>query len=196
MPRLTEVERQHRRDEIAEAAKRCFARDGYSATSMADIIAEAASSAGAVYCHFESKAELLRFVATGVLRSRVTSLRRRLREFDGELGPAVVTQMLLESAPDADDAGLLVQMWAQVSADPELAEVASDTVLALRKIVRKALKPWAEERFEADPRARAEEAADAVVAAVHGYIVRCVLTPSSDPEGLKRSIVAGLHSAA
>ncbi len=42
---------------------RCFARNGFAGTSMADIISEADSSAGSVYSNFASKAERVRFAA-------------------------------------------------------------------------------------------------------------------------------------
>ncbi|MDO5675922.1 MAG: TetR/AcrR family transcriptional regulator [Propionibacteriaceae bacterium] len=194
MPRITEAARQHRRDDIAAAARRCFLRDGYAATSMASIIAEAGSSAGAVYCHFESKAELLRFVATDLLQDRLGALRQGLRSVSGDRDPARVADLLMSSAPDAADAGLLLQMWAQAPTDPAVAEVAGSTVRALRKFVRKALLPWAEERFE-DPLAVSGQVADVVLAAVHGYLVRRVLSPEADPHELRRQIVAGLAAA-
>lgn len=192
MPRITEAARQLRRDDIAAAARRCFVRDGYAATSMADIIAEAGSSAGGVYSHFESKAELLRFVATNVLQERLGGLRRNMQEHDGDLTPTLVAEVLMGDAPDPQDASLLVQMWSQAPADPELLEVTALTVRALRKTVRNVLLPWAEARFADDPKARAGEAADAVIAAIHGYVVRCVLSPKEDLAEVQRRIVAGL----
>lgn len=196
MPRISEVERQSRRSEIADAARRCFMRDGYAATSMAGIIREAGSSAGAVYCHFESKAELLRFVAVSVLQDRLRYLRGSLREYDGELTASVVADVLMSAAPMPEDAALLVQMWAQTPADPDLAEAAEGTVRALRKIVRSELEPWAQTRFGTKARTRAGEAADAVIAAVHGYVVRCVLNPHADLAEVRRRIVAGLSATA
>ena len=192
MPRITEAARQLRRDDIAAAARRCFVRGGYAATSMADIIAEAGSSAGGVYSHFESKAELLRFVATTVLKDRLGGLRRALQAREGGLTPALVAEVLMGEAPDPQDASLLVQMWSQAPSDPELLEVTALTVRALRKTVRKALLPWAEARFADDPKEHAGDAADAVIAAIHGYVVRCVLTPQEDLGEVQRRIVAGL----
>ena len=55
MPKVSEEYRTARRSEIARAALRCFARKGFDATSMADIIAESGLSAGAIYGHYKSK---------------------------------------------------------------------------------------------------------------------------------------------
>lgn len=45
---------------ILKAAARSFSIDGYAATSMNDIVAEAASTKGAVYFHFDSKETIAR----------------------------------------------------------------------------------------------------------------------------------------
>ena len=48
-----------RRVQILEAAKRCFARQGYHETKMDDIVREAGLSKGALYWYFKGKEELL-----------------------------------------------------------------------------------------------------------------------------------------
>jgi AcrR family transcriptional regulator len=48
-----------RRAQILEAAKRCFARQGYHETKVDDIVREAGLSKGALYWYFKSKEELL-----------------------------------------------------------------------------------------------------------------------------------------
>ena len=63
MPRRSEEYRARRREQIIEAAVNCFARRGLHHTTMADIIAEAGLSAGAVYCYFASKNEIITAIA-------------------------------------------------------------------------------------------------------------------------------------
>lgn len=48
-----------RRAQLLEAAKRCFAAQGYHETKVDDIVREAGLSKGALYWYFKSKAELL-----------------------------------------------------------------------------------------------------------------------------------------
>jgi AcrR family transcriptional regulator len=69
MPRVSEEHMARRRDEILVAAKRCFARDGFHATSMRDIYRECSLSPGAVYNHFASKDEIVRALGEAVLRA-------------------------------------------------------------------------------------------------------------------------------
>src|SRR5271163_2830596 len=59
MPKISESQRQARRDQILAAAWRCFSRRGIHATSMEEIIREANLSAGAVYLYYKSKDELI-----------------------------------------------------------------------------------------------------------------------------------------
>jgi AcrR family transcriptional regulator len=58
MPRLTEDRRLRQRQRVLDAARLCFARQGFHATTMADIIREAQMSAGAVYGYFSGKHDL------------------------------------------------------------------------------------------------------------------------------------------
>jgi len=68
MPRVSDEYMTRRREEILEAAKACFAREGFHATSMRDIYRECGLSAGAVYNHFASKEEIVRALSETRLR--------------------------------------------------------------------------------------------------------------------------------
>lgn len=55
MPKVTEMHSAARRQQIIDAAYRCFARKGFHQTTMRDIYGEANLSPGAVYHYFDSK---------------------------------------------------------------------------------------------------------------------------------------------
>jgi TetR/AcrR family transcriptional regulator, transcriptional repressor of aconitase len=59
MPKVSEELSDARRQQIIDAAYRCFARKGLHQTTIRDIYAEAGLSAGAVYHYFESKEEII-----------------------------------------------------------------------------------------------------------------------------------------
>ncbi len=61
-----------RREEILEAAKACFARQGFHATSMRDIYRECGLSPGAVYNHFAGKDEIVRALGEQRLREALS----------------------------------------------------------------------------------------------------------------------------
>ena len=66
MPKVSDAHRESRREQILIAAWKCFSRNGFHSTSMADVIAEAGLSAGAVYLYFRSKDDIIVAVATQV----------------------------------------------------------------------------------------------------------------------------------
>jgi AcrR family transcriptional regulator len=57
-PALSDEEKLQRRDEIMAAAKKVFARNGFHATTIADIAKEAELAYGSVYQYFDSKDDL------------------------------------------------------------------------------------------------------------------------------------------
>ena len=58
MPKISLAHEQQRRAQILAAAMACFARQGYHATSMDDVVRESGLSVGAIYSYFPSKEEL------------------------------------------------------------------------------------------------------------------------------------------
>jgi AcrR family transcriptional regulator len=59
MPKISEAQRETRRQQILEAAMRCFARDGFHNTTTADIVRESGVSQGALYLYFENKDDII-----------------------------------------------------------------------------------------------------------------------------------------
>src|SRR6188472_2847933 len=120
MPRVTQEYRDARRDEIADAALRCFAERGVQRTSMADIIAESGLSAGAIYGHFESKQQLIVEVARRVLGNRVDELGA-MSHADEMPSPGQAVGFLVKSVADEFiDAKLIVQFWGEAVTDDEI----------------------------------------------------------------------------
>jgi AcrR family transcriptional regulator len=57
-PAVSEMDKSHRRDEIMAAAKKVFARNGFHATTIADVAKEAGLAYGSVYQYFDSKDDI------------------------------------------------------------------------------------------------------------------------------------------
>src|SRR5437868_9170575 len=70
LPKISPARERQRRDQILTAAMACFARQGYHATSMDDVVRESGLSVGAIYSYFPSKEEL--FLAISDDRSEQT----------------------------------------------------------------------------------------------------------------------------
>jgi AcrR family transcriptional regulator len=120
---MTRAERQRRtRDELVDAAERLFSKQGFHATSIDALAAEAGFTKGAVYSNFESKEDL--FFA--VYERRVD---RRVEQMEAAVRGAPTLQEALVGLipgaggrPEADDGWLAVffEFWAHVLRHPEL----------------------------------------------------------------------------
>lgn len=107
------------RARLLSSAAKVFARRGYDGASIAEITSEAGLTSGAVYAHYESKAEL--FVAT--LRSHG---ERELDRMLGQSEPANLLDLMAVIAAtfdrrDPEEGSLLVAAIVAASRHPEVA---------------------------------------------------------------------------
>lgn len=147
MPKVTAEHRESRREQILLAAWKCFSRNGFHSTSMADVIREANLSAGAVYLYFRSKDEIIVAVATQVFGG----IQGRLTEFaqhdpppsPGDIAAFLVRQPVLarEQAP-ADLFPLLLAVWSEATRNPTLIPVAEEILGGLRAQIAGMLQRW------------------------------------------------------
>ena len=63
MPKISELRRESRRDQILAAALACFSENGFHQTGMADIVTRSGMSHGAVYVYFPSKEDIIEALA-------------------------------------------------------------------------------------------------------------------------------------
>src|ERR671917_561847 len=70
MPKISPAHEQQRPHQILDAAMACFARQGYHATSMDDVVRESGLSVGAIYTYYPSKEDL--FLALAESRAQET----------------------------------------------------------------------------------------------------------------------------
>src|SRR3712207_5538086 len=126
MPRVSEHHLAARRQQIVDAARVCFARNGFHTTSMQDVIREAKLSVGAVYRYFDSKEALIEAVAEQVVGLIV-----------GELDPMIETRPLpplaevmdhvlrvvdTQAGPDGA-ARMAIPVWGEAIRNPRLHEL-------------------------------------------------------------------------
>ena len=145
MPKVTEAHSAARRQQIIDAAYRCFARKGFHQTSMRDIYAEAELSSGAVYHHFDGKDAIIR-------ASFEFDYERSVALFEAAIGRDDPLQALhdlldfffrgLESAAALNAPRVNVQGWGEALVNPPLHEalqqVFARILAAIEQIVRQA----------------------------------------------------------
>jgi TetR/AcrR family fatty acid metabolism transcriptional regulator len=114
--------RSERRAQIVEAALRIFARSGYHAASIDDIVREAAMARGTFYLYFPSKRELF----AALVDDLVGDLERGIRRIDVRPGaPPPIEQLernvlWLLSLPQARPEMLQILLWEAVGLDEGL----------------------------------------------------------------------------
>ncbi|MBB5790652.1 TetR/AcrR family transcriptional regulator [Jiangella mangrovi] len=125
MPRVSEAHLAARRQQILEAAWRCFARQGFHATSMQDVFAESGLSAGAVYRYFPSKADLVRTTAEGIA-GIADDVFLEMLATDPVPPPAAALRRTLvhltevTSGDEIDRTKIALHVWAEAVRDTEI----------------------------------------------------------------------------
>ncbi|WP_434587822.1 TetR/AcrR family transcriptional regulator [Streptomyces sp. A5-4] len=139
MARVSQEHLDARRRQILDGAARCFALNGFHATSMQDILREAGLSAGAVYRYFGSKEELIAAIAGEAF----AEIRAAFDAAAGSVPPPtpdvllgrVLRRMLEERVLGVDRgsfARLVVQVWTETLRNEQLAAVLDEGYSGLR----------------------------------------------------------------
>ena len=124
MPRVSQQHRDARRDQILSAARRCFLRDGFHATSMQDLFAESGLSAGAVYRYFASKDDVILAIAEDNMQEVLALINQVATADPGRSAGEVVADALalIQAKHEADGVGgTAVLVWSEALRNPELA---------------------------------------------------------------------------
>jgi AcrR family transcriptional regulator len=193
VPQVSDEHRERRRQQILDAARRCFVRQGFHQTSMADILDEAGLSAGAVYRYFTGKNELITAIAEHVI-GQVTNLLEPIVTQDPPPTLDEVVRQGLTATSDlafGDDgfARLAPQVWAEALRDPALAQVIRSRYRVLHGLLSQLVV--AEQRagrIAAD--AAPEDVAKVLIGAIMGYILQRLLIGNVDPNSYAAGLAA------
>ncbi|RKS79919.1 AcrR family transcriptional regulator [Motilibacter peucedani] len=135
MPKVTQEYRDARRDHIVSAAKRCFLRNGFQATTMQDLLAESQLSSGAFYLYFASKDDVILAIAQENVAT-VTSVIHELAINPREQGLGGALAAVVETVRNRDQqdelAALTVLVWAEALRIPHLRESIAEAVVSMR----------------------------------------------------------------
>jgi AcrR family transcriptional regulator len=147
VPKLTDEYRERRRRFIETRAFGCFARDGFQATSMEDIVAATGLSAPAVYRYIGSKEELILSAAIESVQQANDALAALL-ESDPLPGPTaalgvMMRQFDLRSRELGFDVGaLIVASWSEAARRPEVRAAARETRSAFHATITRLARAW------------------------------------------------------
>lgn len=173
----------------------CFTRQGFAATSMADIIEESGLSAGSIYSHFSGKAALMRFASSVKLQSTFGVLLGDFGTSAVVVPPRVLLRRLLTGAAEqVAQRGLLAQIWIESARDEELSVIVLENMAQIHDRLQAVLLPWAEHLGAAQAAERAGAMADAIMAVMHGFMVRLTVDPSLDADTLAARLCAAFDA--
>ncbi|MFJ5773816.1 TetR/AcrR family transcriptional regulator [Streptomyces sp. NPDC093094] len=183
MARVSQEHLDARRRQILDGAALCFARNGFHATSMQDVLREVDLSAGAVYRYFSGKEELIAAIVSEVL----DEVRAAFEAAAGQTPPPPLDRLVgavlgrtltlrenlvLDGQPAFPR--LVVQVWSEIPRNDELAAVLREGYTAVRAAWGRLV-----ELYQEDGRMRADVPPDHVartmIAVVLGFIAQQAL---------------------
>jgi AcrR family transcriptional regulator len=147
VPKLTDEYRERRRRFIETRAFACFARDGFQATSMDDIVAATGLSAPAVYRYIGGKEELIVSAASESVR-QMGRVLGALLETDPLPGPSEVVGVISRHFDDRsrelgfDVSALIVASWSEAARRPEVQAASNEVRGELRTALIQLAQAW------------------------------------------------------
>lgn len=190
MPKVSQQHRDARREQILAAARRCFLRDGFHATSMQDLFAEAGLSAGAVYSYFASKDDVILAIAEQNMRSVTDMINAIATEQPGRPVGAVLADVMeiLRAKDEQEGLGkLTVIVWSEAVRNPALAARFTALVEQLRASLAEVIQ---QTRGSLPDDVPADVLATALFSLVPGYLLQLALIGSAAVDGVPDAVRA------
>ena len=192
MPKVTHEYRDARRDQILSAARRCFLRDGFHATSMQDLFAESGLSSGAVYSYFASKDDVITAIAEENMRDVVAMIHDVASSQPGRpVGTVLADIFNILQAKDARDglAGLAVLAWSEALRNPALADRIADLFAQMRADLTEVVRNH-QGAGHLPRQVPAESLAAVLISIVPGYILQLATLGSAQVDGVPAAVRA------
>ncbi|MFE6526653.1 TetR/AcrR family transcriptional regulator [Streptomyces sp. NPDC057794] len=198
MARVTQEHLDARRRQILDGAAVCFARNGFHATSMQDVLKEVGLSAGAVYRYFSGKEELIGAIVGEVLGSVRGAFEEASRQSPppppDELVASVLgtvfaarASLLLDGRPAFPR--LVIQVWPETLRNEELAAVLREGYGSVRAAWAKIVEGY-QRAGMMRPDVEPDHVARTMIAVVLGFIAQQSLFGPAPVEVLRDGLRA------
>jgi TetR/AcrR family transcriptional regulator, transcriptional repressor of aconitase len=192
MPRVSQEYLDARRRQILDAARRCFVRNGFHATSMQDILGEANLSAGAVYRYFKSKDEIIAAIGFANVAAFTAAVEEVVQDddpppLDEALGRLLAVLERLDE--EQDHAKITLQAWGEALRSPALASRVEEGWAELTGSVAALVETY-QERGDMTSDVPADHVARAVVALLHGFVIRRAVLGKGEAEAFRNGLRA------
>lgn len=181
MPKVTQQYRDARRDQILAAARRCFLRDGFHATSMQDLFAEAGLSSGAVYRYFASKDDVIIAIAEENMRDVLAMIHLAATRQPGRPVGAVMAEVLeiVRAKDERDGLGrLALLVWSETLRNPSLAAQLRNLLTGMHGDLAEVVREH-QDAGDLPREVSADALARVLVSSLAGYILQLVTLGSA-----------------
>jgi AcrR family transcriptional regulator len=188
VPRVSADHLIARREQILDAARACFLRNGIHNTSMQDLIREADLSVGAVYRYFKSKTEIINAIAEEVAGGLIAYLNE-VAERDLPLADAMSLALDATDEQLGPDGNfpLALQVWAEASLDPAIGAIVRARYAGLRAVFT-AFARNAVRNGELPPDADVDAVGAALFGLMPGYALQRLLGGAPDKDTYLRGL--------
>ena len=179
MPKLKPQELESRRQEIIDAARKCFLHSGFHRTTTDDICKQASITPGGLYHYFAGKDEIIAAVIQQQAKD-IIDRTRSLLDTAGGMRPAFgeVAQLFIESMndPNIDSAVRLeIEIWAEGMKKPKLGEIGREAWALRQELIESMIERGAKEGLYSTKDVNARGLASLLVAVLLGMRLGKVL---------------------
>jgi AcrR family transcriptional regulator len=179
VPKLKPEELESRRQEIIDAARSCFLRNGFHRTTTDEICRQASITPGGLYHYFGGKDEII----AAVIQQQANEVVGRIREVldsAGGMRPAFgqIAQLFIETMRDHnidEVVRLEIEIWAESLKNPKLGDISRQAWLMRRELMETIVERGAEEGLYNTKDVDARGLASLLVAILLGFRVSKVL---------------------
>ena len=190
MVRFTDAQKEVRRQEILAAAQRCFAGNGFHATTIADIVRASGVSQGTFYLYFQTKDDVIAALADDRAQGDALINAIASTEADPIAGLTVLFDLHGESLSDArlaDERRVAIQGWAEGLRNDAIRErLLANTARVQAEIARLIERGQASGQFRAD--AEPQGVARALMALFRGLTLLATWEGAFDADLTAKSI--------
>jgi len=178
--------------DLLRAAELVFARDGFEASRIEDIAAEAGKSRGAFYANFASKTEVFLALRSIATRRNARAIRERVKGLEGDDARyAAIMRYLLEQICDTQTQLLQIEFKLFALRHPEmLAELSEKHLEASTSINRQELSDLFPEKNEKQAEIRCHTLA--LEALLEGFALNARFGPNDMNEEYLRGLLPQL----
>jgi AcrR family transcriptional regulator len=196
MPKITDAKRESRRQQILDAARACFARDGFHATTTADIVRESGVSQGTLYLYFQTKDDIVVALADDRQQGEAFLNALAQSEADPVQGLFLMIELYGSSLDDPRRAEMRrvgIQGWSEALRNARIRESVTGGLATVRAAIAQLVERGqraGEVRLDVDP----EAAARIMIATFQGLILQSSWDETFDLAAigkLMRRMIAG-----